>query len=173
MDTFLSKILPALIALAGTLGVAYIGYRQWKKDRSATHTDDYLKARREAYKAAWEKLEAAHLYVRSEKFERATFNELMRDVNSHLMKVGLYLESGEKSRVNEYLNALRGLGEVLAGPAADRMRDEVRESMYTTGAIPIGIRREAPKLAGAYDDVERRRDVVKDQFRRVLTAGDI
>src|SRR5215204_3960578 len=108
MDS-LKIILPALIGLLGTLVVAFIGYRQWKRQHALSRAGSVLSDKQSAYKTIWNKLEDVHLYVRSETFNQDRFYTLVREVNIELMRSGLLLERGEKGLVNDYLQALGAL----------------------------------------------------------------
>jgi hypothetical protein len=89
-------LLPTFIALFGSLAVALLGYRQWRKQFVGEQEKGLREQRSTAYQQAWLKLEEAHLYVRSQPYQRESFNELARAVNVHLMQAGLLLDEGEK-----------------------------------------------------------------------------
>lgn len=63
-----------LLGLVGTLAVALIGYRQWKRQHEHARYGGLLGEKHQAYRTAWENLEAVYLYVRSESYERDRFN---------------------------------------------------------------------------------------------------
>ncbi len=102
----LKIILPALIALIGTIIVASIGYRQWKQQHLLTRSSSVLSEKQTAYKTIWHKLEEVHLFVRSEKFDKTRYLELVRNVNIEMMQSGLLLERGEARIANDYLHAI-------------------------------------------------------------------
>ena len=170
MPELLKTILPASIALVGTIVVATVGYRQWKRQQELARYGSFLAERQTAYKELWERLERAHLYVRPESFERDEFQELIRAVNIHMIAAGLLLKDGEKERVNRYLQALEALGRCLATAAAGRARDEARDSMYATGAFPPAVLQEVRGLRQAHAAVETERTSLIARFREQLGA---
>jgi hypothetical protein len=123
---FLRSALGAALGLLGTLVVAFLGYRQWKKQQDLARYGGFLSDRQTAYKELWQKLEVVHLSVRSEEFHEQEFHELVRAVNVHLIQAGLHLDRGEKKRVNDYLVALGDLGRLLADSAATSAKAEVQ-----------------------------------------------
>ena len=163
-------ILPALIALVGTLIVAFIGYRQWKRQHALTRAGSVLSDKQAAYKAIWHKLEDVHLFVRSETFNRERFLELVRSVNVELMRSGLLLERGEKGRVNAYLQALETLARNLDSNEDSRVREEVRDNLYSTAPLPPEVIAHARDLHNAYQEVEEKREVLIQRFRHAIGA---
>ena len=161
---------PAILALLGTLAVAILGYRQWKKTHNYARYGAFLTERQTAYKIAWEKLEAAHLYVRSEEFSEDRFLELVRDVNVHLIRTALHLDDGEKERLNAYLDSLRHLGRVLTNAKASNTKKMARRTLHATGVLPQEIANEIHGLGAAYNDVESRRKEIIAHFRTLLGA---
>lgn len=158
------------IGLAGSLVVALLGYRQWRKQQDHAKYGRFLQERQVAYEALWAKLEAVHLLIRSADFKEDTFREGVRAVNTHLMSVGLHLDRGEKQRVNEYLDALGELGRLLTDSEASEAKESVKRSMYDTAVIPINVLDEVKGLQAAYNTVEERREILIHHFREVLGA---
>jgi hypothetical protein len=171
VSEFLKSALAAALGLVGTLIVAFLGYRQWKKQQDLARYGGFLSERQTAYKDLWKKLEVAHLSVRSEEFRENNFNELVRAVNVHLIHVGLHLDPGEKERVNDYLTALGNLGRLLANAAATSAKNEAQRSLYNTDTIPKEILAQVAGLRDAYSAVEEKRELLITHFRKVLGAG--
>jgi hypothetical protein len=170
MQDLLKTILPASIALIGTILVAIVGYRQWKRQQELARYGSFLSERQNAYKQLWEKLEAAHLYIRTEAFEKEVFQELMRAVNIHMITAGLLLKDGEKERVNRYLQALEALGQCLATADAGPAREDARDTMYATGALPPEVLQSVKGLQRAFAAVETERTNLIARFRKQLGA---
>jgi hypothetical protein len=168
-EAFRAVVGPVL-ALLGTLFVALLGYRQWKKQQDVARYGTFLSERQAAYKELWTKLEAVHLAVRSTNFDEAEFHELVRTVNSHLMTAGLHLDRGEKSRVNDYLDALGTLGRVLTAVEANEAKSVVQQTLYDTAPIPESVLAQVKGVKEAYSAVEEKREQLIEQFRRVLGA---
>jgi hypothetical protein len=135
-----STLLPAIPGFWHLL-VAFSA-RQWKRQHSLTRAGSVLADKQAAYKSIWGKLEAVHLYVRSETFKRDRYLELVREVNVEMMQSGLLLERGEKGLVNEYLQALRVLAETIEHQEDESLRNEVQDTLYTS-AIPDEVAQKA------------------------------
>jgi hypothetical protein len=169
----LQILLPALIGLLGTLIVALLGYRQWRRKHALERAGSVIPEKQAAYKTIWNKLEDVHLFVRSEPYNRERFLELVRIVNIEMMRSGLLLEGGEKALVNDYLQALEALAMTLESDAGDEARREVRDTLYSTGALPAGVAEHAAELQNAYQEVERRREILIQRFRRAIGADAV
>jgi class 3 adenylate cyclase len=168
VSEFLKSTFGASLAFLGTLVVAFLGYRQWKKQQDLTRYGSFLSERQTAYKDLWQKLEAVHLSVRSEEFREKEFHELVRAVNIHMIHAGLHLDRGEKARVNDYLVALGKLGRLLADSAATNAKAEAQQLLYATLVIPKGVLAQVAGLREAYAAVEEKREALIIQFRKVL-----
>jgi hypothetical protein len=166
----LKIILPALIGLIGTLVVAFIGYRQWKRQHALARAGSVLSDKHAAYKTIWIKLEDVHLFVRSETFDRERFLELVRNVNVEMMRSGLLLERGEKGLVNEYLQALETFAKSLDSHEDSGVRQEVRDNLYSTGPVATEVIEKAEDLRKAYGEVEKKRDALIQRFQHAIGA---
>jgi hypothetical protein len=169
----LSTLIPAVLGLLGTLVVAFLGYRQWKRQHSLTRAGSVLVDKQAAYKSIWGKLETVHLYVRSETFQKDRYLELVREVNVEMMHSGLLLERGEKGLVNEYLQALRVLAETIDHQEDESLRNEVQDTLYTTAPIPDEVMQKAADLRAAYEGVEEKREMLIQRFRKAIGADAV
>ncbi len=161
---FDSAIIAALIALSGTLTVAYLGYRQWKKQNDSNRRADFLNEKQAAYKALWEKLEDVHVRLRTEDVDRAGFQVLLRETNALILKKQLFLEEEDRQLSNEYLKAVLNYTEIIR--ASDD--DDARESMVTTGPLPRAVFEMAENIREATQEMDRLRDVILQRFREIL-----
>jgi len=167
---FLKGALGAVLGLIGTLIVALLGYRQWKKQQDLARYGGFLTERQTAYKELWRKLEAVHLSVRSEEFREGDFRKLVREVNVYLIDSGLHFDPGEKKRVNDYMAALGNLGKVLAESAASDTKAQAQQSLYDTTEIPEAVLAQVKGLRDAYSSVEQQRELLITHFRSILGA---
>lgn len=170
MHEILRNALGPALALIGTIVVALLGYRQWKKQQDLARYGGFLAERQAAYKDLWEKLEAVHLSVRSQSFREKEFHELVRAANVHMIKAGLHLDRGEKKRVNDYLAALGNLGRLLEQSAATDAKSQAQRTLHDTAALPLEIQLRIEGLRGAYTAVEEQRESLIAHFRKVLGA---
>ena len=169
----LKIILPALIALVGTLVVAFLTYRQWRRTHDLTRAGGVLADKQAAYKVIWRKLEDVHLFVRSQRFDRQKYLELVRKVNIEMMRSGLLLEKGEARLANEYLDAMEAYATSLDEHEESSVRQQVQDTMYTTGQLPEDLLQSATKLRDAYMKLDEKRELVLQRFRRAIGADAI
>ena len=166
MSDFLKVALPALLALAGTLTALVVGYRQWKRQQAVTRFGSTLTERLEAYKTAWQKVEEAHIFIRTPPFDKERFAVLVRDANVHMLRAGLVLDPKDRDLVNTYLSSLERLGQLLAVDEASGARELARATLDIPPVVLQGVR----KLEQAYATVETSRAAVIERFRDVLGA---
>lgn len=157
--------LPAkeILAAAVTIGVAAIGYLQWKRGkRSGRFIDD----REIAYKEVWQSLENIHLLIRSPSFDPSAFDEMATQANTLLIRHGLHIADEDKASAANYINALRNLGNLLS---AAQLTQQTRREIATTGqqvALPSG-------LIDAYTAQQDARKAVMEKFRRAIGSGQV
>jgi len=56
MSDILKNAFPAIIALLGTIVVALIGYRQWKRQQEATRGSEFRSQKQQTYRELWDQL---------------------------------------------------------------------------------------------------------------------
>ena len=107
MDSELLKVvLPAAIALVGTIITVVLGYRYWTRQRRASRRDALLDERARAYKELWEKLEDIHPCLRGRQYEPSQFSQMVREVNAFAMKLGLHIDDQDSSLASRYLESV-------------------------------------------------------------------
>jgi hypothetical protein len=107
MPDWLSTLGGALIGLSGTLIVALLGHRQWRRTRRDSLQDDVVKARRQAYEALWRMVERTHIDLRRHPGELENLSARIADINAFVLENEVHLEDGDYALVNRYLEALR------------------------------------------------------------------
>lgn len=172
MFSELKIVLPALIALIGTLVGIYFGYRQWKRQQTNNLFGDFLAVKKNAYKEVWDGLEEVYLYVRTSDFLAETFFEKVRRVNSILRKNGLYLEDGEKRTVNDYLDSLEKIGKLFQVPALKKHSEWMRQSEdISSPGIPAELLSSIDELEQTEELTEAQRKTLMSRFRKII-GGD-
>jgi hypothetical protein len=146
----------ALIGLAGTLIVAYIGYRQWRLSREDAKRQDVVKAKRQAYEGLWKLVEKTHVELRTNPHELQHLRERIAEVNSYVLENEVYLADGDQELVNRYLEALV---EMISW-ALREADPATRILLEKTAEIP----REATAVLRAFD----LRDQLKSRVRKAL-----
>lgn len=164
MNDFLKVAIPASIALLGTLIVAFLGYRQWKKQQDVSRYGSFLTDKQTAYKTIWEKLEEIHIRFRAKNITQAEFDKLLHSVNAYILKQDLYLEADFKETANQYLEKMYSLHKLIKTSGDETIKrdwaisiavmvktDEIEESL-------VGQAREIRRLQ--YDVTELRNEII-------------
>src|SRR5690242_6678559 len=107
-DSTVQAIIPALIALLGTLLTIAVGIWQWRKQtQSQQRSTPFNTDKQAAYKALWENLESSHVKVRVENTNAADYKKIVQDINSFILKQSLYLDEADRTLANTYLSKLQ------------------------------------------------------------------
>jgi hypothetical protein len=114
MHEILKNAVGALIALIGTVLAILVGYRQWKRQQQTTREGEFRSQKQQTYKELWEKLEDVHVRLRTGAVSSDEFHCLIRDVNSYILKRGLYLERDDQQLANQYLSKVREFTDLVA-----------------------------------------------------------
>jgi hypothetical protein len=160
----LKVILPALIALAGTLVVALIGYRQWRRQQTATREEDFRKQQKETYKELWNKLEDVHVKLRVEDVPKEDFRSMTREVNTYVLKNSLYLDKKDQELANDYLSQVRRFVEIVESSGVEA----AMETLNDTGFLTANVCRCVRELSYSQNEMEKVRDALIARYRKVL-----
>jgi len=166
MAEYLKIIIPAGVALAGTLITVLVGYRQWKRQRDDARYATFLKDKEEVYKRLWEQLEEVQIKLRTENVSDPAFNALVKMVNSYILKNSLYLEEQDKSLSNRYLDAVRKTTEIIIRSKNER----AEEAMVTTREIPDEVVQAGRELNAALKEMKDTRDLIIYRFRDIISG---
>jgi hypothetical protein len=169
MNELVKTILPSLIALAGTLTAAILGYVIWRRQQSQVRSGTFLNEKQAVYRQAWEKLEEVHLYVRGDHVDRTRLLDLIREANAYLLKSEPLLNKGEYQRSNVYLGELRELGAYLA-TLAENTPAGVREEIYTTAEVAPAVSADVKELVQRLERVKQARADLLEQFSSIMRA---
>lgn len=151
------KILTALIGLAGTLGVAYFGYRQWRGGQRASSRSELVATKRQTYQELWKMVETVHSDLRADpKKHLPSLKRQMVAINSYILQNEIYLADGDHQLVDSYLQSLGDMVSWIQQEGDSAMK----AAMEDTAAIP----RDAIAIARTYE----LRDKLKARIRRVL-----
>jgi hypothetical protein len=158
---YLKIILPASIALLGTIITVLIGYRQWKRQQETSRYGAFVSERQSAYKGLWERLEAVHVKLRTDDINRSDFNDLVGEVNSYILQQSLYLDEHDQLLSNQYLKAVYKFREAVM----DSGDAEAEEEMATTAKVVPRVTQNARQLRVAVSELERTRAEIIQRFR--------
>jgi hypothetical protein len=156
--------LAPVIALAGTLIVALLGFYQWRKQYANANRAANAAARREAYASLWQKLEEINLDLRQQGDKNPSLFERLRAMNAFFLANSLYFEDRDQPLINDYIAAM------------DRLREKIftSDDSDATSAFRMTMN---PRFAGleaeieeAVEQVERLRAKLKKKVQQVAAS---
>jgi hypothetical protein len=123
--------------------------------------------RRAVYERLWGMLEEVHVKVRTDSLVRQEFDELITEVNAFCLKNSLHLEKAHSALAVEYLQHVFRLRQLVT-----QSRDKrIQQSWSITADLPPDTLEEYEELKAAWREVDRARETLIVEFRRVL-QGD-
>jgi hypothetical protein len=164
-ESTLQAIIPALIALVGTLLTILIGVWQWRKQTTAGRTDQFQSDKQAAYKSLWDNLETAHITLRVDNHNPADYQKLVQTVNSFILKHALYLEDQDRLLANTYLKQLQAFAQYVQSSQDTGLK----ETWADTGAFPP----EMTAAIRAYRDMDETRQQILERCRKMLSGEGI
>jgi hypothetical protein len=168
MYDILKNAIPALIGLVGTVLAILIGYRQWKRQQDTTRVGEFRTQKQKTYKELWEKLEDVHVRLRTEFVGGDEFRSFVREVNSYILKSGLYLEKDDQALANQYLSRVREFTNLVASSGST----DAKEAIEDTALIPPGVIQNVRKLDRIQTEVSQIREEILARYRKVLIGDE-
>jgi hypothetical protein len=159
-DSTIQAIVPALIALLGTLLTIAVGIWQWRKQNQTQHAKPFAADKQAAYKALWEKLEDAHVKIRVENTNPADYKKAVQDINGFILKQSLYLDESDRALANTYLSKLQEFSNFVQSSE----NESLKETWADTGAFPP----EMTNAVRAYQEMEAARNQILERCRKIL-----
>src|SRR5947199_9032317 len=114
-----SILLPASLALAGTLIATLFVYDQWRVSHRHTTREAYISKRQAAYNELWDVLEATHVDLRLGKLNTQNFTETVRTLNTFLLKQAPFIDAQDKRLARGYIDVLFNLDELIRNNGSD------------------------------------------------------
>jgi hypothetical protein len=161
-DATIQAIVPALIALLGTLLTIAVGIWQWRRQNQAQRPNPFAADKQAAYKGLWDKLEEAHVKIRVENTNTVDYRKAVQDINGFILKQSLYLDEADRILANTYLKNLQAFSDFVQSSA----NESLKETWADTGAFP-------PEMTGAvraYQEMEAARNQILERCRKVLNG---
>lgn len=165
MNEALKSLLPAIVALIGTLVVALLGYRQWKRGQDSARSAEFRSEKQKVYKELWERIENIHVRLRTLSIDAQQFNSFLTEVNSYVLRNELFLEKDLQRLVNDYLKKLREFT-VLVTRSNSKSAISALEA---TAEIPSEIVETLPALARVQSEANSFREQILARCRKALT----
>jgi hypothetical protein len=167
MSDTLKVVLPALLALAGTLVGLYIAHRRWKRERADSHSAEYSKERRAFYLALWEKVEKVHVDMRIELVTQDEFTSKLKAINALILTNGIYLDRGDQKLVNDYLTSLFDYQRVLIEcPDGGKL---LEGWFMTLNEIPLSYAKQAEAVRTSQEALENHRVKLMQRVKGILS----
>jgi DNA-binding SARP family transcriptional activator len=161
---FLKIVLPALIALLGTILTAVIAYHRWKKEQAISKVGSYEADVQKAYAELWNRLEDIHIKLRTEGADSQIFRALLTGINAYLLKYSLWINKEDMALAQQYVKVLQKLDELVRTQGDD---DE-REAWATTAALPYKTIMRARAINEAMDEANSLRRKLIEKFQSAL-----
>ena len=95
---------PVLGVLGTGLGL-WLGHRRWAIERHDERGKALRVGRQEAYAALWDVVQKTHVTARTttEELTRENFTLMLQEVNTFILRNGIYIEDDDYKLVNRYL----------------------------------------------------------------------
>jgi hypothetical protein len=124
----------------------------------------FVEQRGTAYRELWDKLEDAHIRIRTESIGQRDFDDIVLQTNALLIKQSLYVTDGDQALAREYVQALYRLRAVVL-KSHDR---GARRAMATTAAFTDDEFTAIQEVGTVSDEVTRLRNELISRVRSVL-----
>ncbi len=156
--------LAPLIALAGTLIVALLGFYQWKRQYANPNRAANAAARREAYATLWQKLEEINLDLREQRAGNPGLFERLSEINKFFLAHSLYFEDRDQALINDCIAAMHVLREKIyasgsaeavsafrmtMNPSFPALEEEIREAVERVQELRARLKRKVQQVAAA------------------------
>lgn len=135
--------LAPLIAVAGTLIVALLGFYQWRKQYSNPNRAANAAGKREAYESLWQKLEEINLDLREQRDSNPSLYERLTEINRFFLAHSLYFEDRDQALINDYIAAMHVLREKIYTSGSEDAVSVFRATMNPSFSIVEGQVKEA------------------------------
>jgi hypothetical protein len=143
-----------------------VGYRQWRKQQSFEAGSPFRDQRGAAYRELWEQLETIDVRLREVNVCDAEFSASVRGLNAYLLRAEIYLDTGIRARVKDYLDAAREVSKMM-----EFAPKELREEHYLTmPGRPMDWPGAPNSLKELYDVMMRARDARDAILSEVRTS---
>jgi hypothetical protein len=164
MDDLLKIVLPAAMALFGTLFGLWLGQRRWSSELKMTKRRAFDAQRYSAYEELWKILENAHITIRTGRPEMAEVQKLDQEINGFRLRNAILLDKSDSKLSNRYFNSILRLSEVISESGSH----ELAERFETTSAFEDADIADIQALVKANQDAEALREELILRIRAVM-----
>jgi len=169
------ELITSVLALAGTLLVALLGFYQWRKQNANPNRAANAATRRDAFEGLWERLEQINMDLRKTRSEIPSLEGQLHSINEYFLGHSLYFDDQDQVTINNYVGALHRVRAIIDRDGDDQMNEQYR----LTGPIDIrGLEelRAATRERSTWGSAWRQRDYdffTSAQFREILAQEKI
>lgn len=162
-------LIPALIALVGTLITVYISVRQQRQQSHQEGGKPYTADQQAAYKALWDELEEVHVMMRTQSSALLKYNTALSQVNGFILKNAPYLDNDDQRLANQYLDALKRITEIVNAHYTQNPDSQAAGDWGKTDTFAAPAMREfTPEEQAVVKQMEDARQKILDKCRRIL-----
>jgi hypothetical protein len=156
------ELITSVLALAGTLLVALLGFYQWRKQNANPNRAANAAARRDAFAGLWERLEQINMDLRKTRSEIPSLDGQLHSINEYFLGHSLYFDDEDQVTINKYVGALHRVRAIIDRDGDDQMN----EQYHLTGPIDI---RGLEELRAATNEMEKYRAIIKEKAQKVAS----
>jgi hypothetical protein len=165
MSSELTKLLiPAGMALAGTIFGLWLGQWRWSAELRMKKRRAFDARRYTAYDELWTILENAHISIRTGLPSQQDIHNLDRRINSFRLRNAVLLDEEDSSLSNRYFNSIVSVGTKVAESGSRQLAEEWER----TNVVPAADTNELQELARAMETAERLRGELIARIRDVM-----
>lgn len=162
----LKIVVPAAVALVGTVLTTIIAYRRWKREQEDARSGEYESQRQKAYSELWNMLVEVHIKLRVDAIDQPAFRTLVQEVTAYLLKSSLWLDKEDRRLATEYLHALYHFKEGVFALESEA----ARQSWIHTGELPADVAKDHGPLKALEADVTALEETLIKRFKSVLSG---
>ncbi len=160
----LQILLPALLALAGTVFGVWLGHRRWASEFNQKKRQAFDASRYRAYEELWKVLENAHITIRTGRPEPEKVSELDQQINEFRLRNSVLLEKEDMQLSNDYFNSIVKLAEIIAESGSRELEERfAHTNMFGEGEIG-----ELAALNEANEHAEELRNRLIERVRSIM-----
>ena len=159
-------IIVAIIAFVGTIVGIFIGYRKWRGDRDSSRYGQFEVDKQQAYKGLWNRIEQYNIKVRVEEVTSEQFSDHLRELNSFMLRHGIYLDDDDRALANKYAEAVFDFQKTVRNSEVE----DARIPLGSTQDIPDSAIQGAKEIGEAQNVALKLRSEIRDKIRSVLSG---
>lgn len=161
-------LLAPALALLGTGFGLWLGHRRWSIERHDERGKALRQGRQDAYAALWDVVQKTHATARTttEELTRDNFTLVLQEVNTFILRNGIYIDDDDYDLVNRYL------WEVYEFVRIARSDPLTSEDVATTARLPPEHIRRVDRLVTHCTNMENHVNQLRARVQSVLAGTE-